>query len=186
MGRYHYFTSTLPALTPGAPPPFSPEDFLFHAQGVLSAEDLRELALVLGNRAGEGASEFCRAWAAADAQIRNTVARSRAARRGVEAKPFLHDHAGYAVWLDRAVSDALAKSNPLEREIALDTARWSFVDDLATRDASGLSAVLAFAVKLSLCARWGAMGEDKGRSKLDELVETMEERAASTGAVSFK
>jgi len=186
MGRYHYFTSTLPALTPGVAPPFSPADFLFRAQGVLSAEDLAELALVLGHRAGEGKSAFCRAWSAADAQIRNTVAKARAARRGVEARPFLRDHSGYAVWLDRAVSDALAKGNPLERETALDAARWSFVDDLATRDASGLSAVLAFAVKLSLCARWGAMDEEAGRGKLDELVETMEERAASTGAVSFK
>ena len=186
MGLYHYLVSSLPALSLGAPPPFSPEEFRFQCQGVLSDGDLAELDLLLAGRAGEGRSAFARAWAGADAQIRNTAAKARGAKLGVEAKPFLKSHAGYAVWLDKDVGDALAKANPLAREMGLDAARWRFVEDLALADASGLPAVLAFAVQLTLAARWAAMKEEAGRERLERLVAQLEEHAAQSGAASFK
>jgi hypothetical protein len=84
------------------------------------------------------------------------------------------------------VSDALAKASPLAREMGLDLARWKLVEDLARQDASGLPAVLAFAVKLMLAARWAAMKEDAGRERLETLVSQLEENAAQSGAASFK
>lgn len=186
MGGYHYLASSLPALALDAPPPFLPEEFRFRCQGVLSRGDLEELDLLLAGRAAEGRSEFSRAWAGGDAQIRNTAARMRATKLGVEAKPFLKSHPGYAVWLDKEVSDALAKASPLARELGLDAARWRFVEDLALADASGLPAVLAFAVKLMLVARWAARKEEAGRQRLEELVSELEEHAASSGAADFK
>lgn len=186
MGGYLYLVSSLPALAPDAPPPYSPEEFRFHCQGVLSAEDLAELDAVLAGRSAEGHSSFCREWAAADTQIRNSVAKARGAALGVEAKPFLKSHSGYRVWLDKEVTDALAKSNPLACELALDAARWKVVEELAREEASGLPAVLAFAVKLRLAARWGAMKEEAGRARLDQLVEQLEHNAAQSGATDFK
>ena len=100
---------------------------------------------MLAGRAAEGRSAFARAWAGGDAQIRNTAVKMRGAKLGVEAKPFLKTHPGYAVWLDKEVSDALAKASPLAREMGLDLARWKLVEDLARQDASGLPAVLALA-----------------------------------------
>ena len=111
------------------------------SQGVLADADLAELDWVLAGRAAEGHSAFAQAWAAGDAQIRNTAAKARGAKLGVEAKPFLKSHPGYAVWLDKEVTDALAKASPLAREMGLDLARWKFVEDLARADASGLPAV---------------------------------------------
>jgi len=186
MGLYHYLTSSLPALSLEAPPPFTPDEFRFKCQGVLGKGDLAELDLVLAGRAAEGRSAFSRAWAGADAQIRNTAAKARGAKLGVEAKPFLKSHPGYAVWLDKEVSDALAKASPLARETGLDLARWKFVEDLARADASGLPAVLAFAVKLMLATRWAAMKEEAGRERLEQLVSQLEENAAQSGAASFK
>ena len=186
MGRYHYLTSSLPALSLEAPPPFTPDEFRFKCQGVLGKGDLAELDLVLAGRAAEGRSAFARAWAGADAQIRNTAAKARGAKLGVEAKPFLKSHPGYAVWLDKEVSDALAKASPLAREMGLDRTRWKFVEDLARADASGLPAVLAFAVKLMLASRWSAMNEEAGRERLEQLVSQLEENAAQSGAASFK
>ena len=186
MGRYHYLTSSLPALSLEAPPPFSPDEFRFKCQGVLGKGDLAELDSVLAGRAAEGHSAFARAWAGADAQIRNTAAKARGAKLGVEAKPFLKSHPGYAVWLDKEVGDALAKASPLARETGLDLARWKFVEDLARADASGLPAVLAFAVKLTLATRWAAMKEEAGRERLEQLVSQLEENAAQSGAASFK
>ena len=186
MGLYHYLTSSLPALSLEAPPPFTPDEFRFKCQGVLGKADQAELDLVLAGRAAEGRSAFARAWAGADAQIRNTAAKARGAKLGVEAKPFLKCHPGYAVWLDKEVGDALAKASPLARETGLDLARWKFVEDLARADASGLPAVLAFAVKLMLATRWAAMKEEAGRERLEQLVSQLEENAAQSGAASFK
>lgn len=186
MADYSYLTSSLPALSLEAPPPFSPEEFRFKCQGVLSGADLAELDGVLAGRAGEGQTAFSRAWSGGDAQIRNTAAKARGAKLGVEAKPFLKSHPGYAVWLDKEVGDALAKASPLAREMGLDRTRWIFVEELALADASGLPAVLAFAVKLMLAARWSAMQEEAGRERLEQLVSQLEENAAQSGAASFK
>lgn len=186
MDGYVYLVSSLPALSLEAPPPFGPEEFRFRCQGVLGDADLAELDLLLAGRAEEGRSGFLRAWAAADAQIRNTAAKARAAKLGVEAKGYLHAHPGYAVWLDKEVSDALAKANPLAREMGLDAARWKFAEELALADAFGLTAVLAFAAKLAMAARWAAFGEEAGRERLEKLVSQLEENAASSGAADFK
>ena len=186
MGGYNYLVSSLPALSLAAPPPFSPADFRFHCQGVLSKSDLAELDLLLAGRAAEGRSAFARAWAGADAQIRNTAARIRGQKLGVEVKGLLRSHPGYAVWLDKEVGDALAKASPLDREQGLDGARWKVVEDLARQDATGLPAVLAFAVRLMLAARWAAFQEEPGRAQLEKLVSQLEANAAQTGAADFK
>lgn len=177
MGDYLYLVSSLPRLSLDAPPPFTPEEFRFHCQGVLNDHDLAELDAVLSGHPEKGSSGFAQKWAAADTQIRNTVAKARGAKLGVEVKPFLHSHPGYVVWLDKEVSDALAQANPLATEKGLDAARWQYVDDLASAEPGGLSAVLAFAVKLMLVSRWSEMNEDTGREKLEELVSELEQHA---------
>ena len=186
MGMYHYLVASLPTLTLGAAPPFSPADFRFKCQGVLSAPDLAELDLLLAGQAAQGRTAFARAWAGGDAQIRNTAAKMRCGKLGVEAKSFLKSHPGYAVWLDKEVADALAKPSPLAREMGLDLARWKLADELAGADAYGLPAVLAFGVKIMLTARWAAMTDEAGRERLEQLVSTLEENAAQSGAASFK
>jgi len=185
MGDYTYLVASLPTLSLEAPPPFSPEEFRFRCQGVLSESDLTEMDGILAGQAADGHTAFSQAWAAADAQIRNTAAKVRAAKLGVEAKGFLHSHTGYSVWLDKDVNEAMAKANPLAREMGLDAARWKFVDELALADAFGLTAVLAFAVKLRLVARWATLEEAAGRERLEELVSQLEEHAASKGAADF-
>ena len=186
MGGYDYLVSSLPALSLEAAPPFTPEEFRFRCQGVLGEADLAELDLLLAGQSAEGRTAFSKAWAGGDAQIRNAAAKGRAAKLGVEAKPYLKSHPGYAVWLDKEVGDALAKANPLERETGVDAARWKYVEDLAREDASGLPAVLAFAVQLMLASRRAALKEEAGRERLEELVSRLEEHAASSGAADFK
>ena len=70
--------------------------------------------------------------------------------------------------------------------MALDAVRWKAADDIAQQDARGLGAVVAFAAKLTLVARWAQMDDAAGRAKLDGLVEDLEKGAADSGAVSFK
>jgi len=179
--EYYYLVASQPWLTLGDKPPVSLEEYLFSAAPVLSPEDYEELRRVLEGRLDECRSDFARRWRDMDAQLRNAVAAVRAQRNGVEARRYHHAHGGFEVWIEKAVADAYAKADPLERELALDRCRWRIVEQLAAADPFGLAGVLAFAVKLVLAHRWAAMEEEAGRTALAEAVESVR-TAAGQGA----
>jgi hypothetical protein len=167
---YYYLTASLPALTLGDPPPFSSEDFLFHCQGALSEADWNELRCVVENRLDEAQASFTRQWYDLDTQMRNTVARIRANRIGVDVRPYLRPHGGYSMAAEHEVSDAMSRSHLLERVTALDRSRWNALDDLVGENQFGFPAVLAFAVKLRLMERWARLSEDVGRERIETFI----------------
>ena len=77
---YEYFASSLPALKFGDPPPFGPAELLAAASGVLSGPDFAALDALLSG--AESEHPFAVAWRDCETQLRNAVARRRAARRG--------------------------------------------------------------------------------------------------------
>ncbi len=166
---HYYIVASLPLLKLGETPPVSREYFLA-ACAVLPEEEQREVALVAAGRCAEGHSDFCRQWLPKETQLRNAVARQRGARRGVEAAPFLRDHTGFDVSVEKEVQDAFARPDALERELALDRCRWRLLDELAQPAPFSLAAVLAFAVKLQLAWRWAELKDEEGRARLDRLV----------------
>jgi hypothetical protein len=170
---YYYLVAGLPALVLGENPPVTPEAFRFSCIGVLKEEDLRDLDFILAGRAEQGTSEFSRNWFSAETQLRNAVVRFRGSRLGMESRGFVKDHPGFIVSIEKAVADAFAKGNPLEREMALDRARWQILDELALKEPFGLAAVLAFAVKLQIVSRWAQMKDEEGLRRVEELVGKM-------------
>lgn len=167
---YYYLTASLPGLEMEEPLPFSSTEFRAMCVSVLEDRDFPELDCVLEGRAAAGHSVFCRKYAAAETQLRNALARVRAGHRKIEATPFLRDHPGFSMAIEKAVADAWAKTSPLERERVLDRHRWKILEDLALTDSFGLPAVLSFAARLKLAERWAAMTEEKGQARLDELL----------------
>ncbi len=172
--KHYYLVASLPTLVLGEAPPLTVEAFQFSCTGVLDSDELCELGLVLSGRAGEGSSSFAQSWFGADTQLRNAAARFRGTRLGVESRGFIKDHPGFSAAVEKAVTDAFAKGNPLEREMALDRCRWQMLEDLAREDSFGLAAVLAFAVKLQLASRWAQMKDEAGQKRVEELVDQME------------
>lgn len=178
---YYYIVASLPTLVLGEPPPYSGEEMLRLVANVLEAGDLAELALVLEGREAEGCSAFAREWVGIEAQIRNAIVRERAAKLSIEARPHLREHTGYDVCIEKAVADAYAKPNPLERELSLDRLRWKQLEDRVMHEPFSLAAVLAFAVRLRIVSRWAALEEQAGRAKLDELLKAHETKEAAEG-----
>ena len=173
--KYTYLAASLPTLVFGAPPPFRAAEFRAKCEGVLSRADLAVLDALL---AGEPASgcRFVAEWQARDTQLRNGVVRARAAHLGIEARPFLRDHAGWDMGVAKAVTDAFSRATPLDREMELDRCRWHMAEDLARFEPFGLAAVLAFAVKLRIAERWAALDETEGTKRVEAFV-----AAAGTG-----
>ena len=157
---YEYFAASLPALRFGAPPPMEPAALLESARANLAPGDFAALEAVLAGRDGPG---FAAAWHALDSQIRNAVARARAARRnaaagagnpGSDAGRFLRPHAGWSASAERGVSAAFGETDPLERHLALARLRWDLAGEEARvgLDPFSAAAVCAYGVRLSILA----------------------------------
>ncbi len=175
---YYYLVASLPTLDRGDPPPMTPEEFLFHCTGALSSADWLELERVVQGRGEDCVSPWGRKWSSADTQMRSGGAKIRAGRLGRDAAEFIRPHEEYDVGVDRAVSEAFAKTTPLELERTLDQRRWEVLDELSLEDPFGLAPVLAFAVKLRITARWHDMQEEAGRQRVEEIIEANTGRAA--------
>ncbi len=168
--KYYYLVASLPPVALGDPPPWTPEDFLFHCQGPLSQEDWRELSLIVEDRAAEGESDFAAWWNALDTQMRNIQARFRAARLHIEARPFMRMHAGYDIAAAQAVTDAMTRTQPLERELALDRSRWNALDDRILGDRFGFEEVMAYALRLRLMERWARLSDEEGLQRVETFI----------------
>lgn len=169
--KYYYLVASLPPLALGEPLPFTPEEWARGCATMMEPEDFEELRRALDGRIHEGTSAFARAYTQLETQLRNAVAVERAKRRGVEPRRYLREHAGFSVGVEEAVEDAYEQKDPLAREEALDRCRWQMAEELAREDAFGLSALLAFAVKLRLAQRWARLDKRTGAQALQERVE---------------
>lgn len=167
---YYYLISSFPELNIDEPPGVTLEQFLFNCQGILDVKDLNDLNKVLAGDATGVQSPGAVQWLAADAQLRNAVARLRAAHLNIDAIAYLKDHEGARMYIETVVRDAFTRDNPQERELALDKCRWSILDEIAFEDRFGFGAVLAFGVKLQIVERWQGYSKDKGREEFDKFV----------------
>jgi hypothetical protein len=177
---HYYLVASLPSLTLGDSLPIAEDEILDRCSRFLAAAEMDELRRILAGRYDECVTPFALKWLRAETQLRNAAARARAALRGVESAPYVKPNAGFDVALEKTVADAFSKSNPLEKEMELDRFRWRLLDDLVFAEAFEFSAVLAYALRLRMAARWARLTEDAGWTKLEEnlaIFRTMEKAA---------
>jgi len=161
----YYLIASLPRLTLEGNPPLSPEDFKSRCHAQLSRRDA-----TVAERLCDGPDflngdilaghPFEAAWQAREIQLRNAIARARAARRRTDAVGSIRAHTGFDVYIEDAVESAFDLPTPLDREKALDRLRWTILDELAGVAPFAPSVVLAYAVKLRLARRWAALDAD--------------------------
>lgn len=165
---YPFFLASVPspAVPVGTPPPWSSERFLDEASRNLSAPDMDVLRALADN--APCAHPFVRAWRDFDTQLRNACARQRAAKRGVDARPFLREHGAIDGSLDRRVQSIFQSApDPLARERALDALRLERLTAQPENPFS-LDAVLALYLRIRLAERAAAPDPDAGRARLNQ------------------
>lgn len=167
---YYYLISSLPELKMDEPPVMSLEQFTFRCQGILDESGMRDLNKVLAGDTTDIHSPQAAQWLAADTQLRNAVARMRAAHLNIDSIGFIKDHAGARMVVESAVRDAYARANPLDRELVLDKCRWFILEELAFADRFGLGAVIAYGARLQIVERWCAYDATAGREGFDKFV----------------
>jgi hypothetical protein len=167
--NHWYLVSSLPYLRFGEKPPVSRVAFLASCDDWLSAEDVAVLQAVFENRNAPD-SEVARRWRSGEVELRNAVVRVRAKNRSADAARFIRPCEGFSVSIEKLVTDAFTRANPLEQEAELDRIRWAQADELALTAPFGFAGIFAFAVKLHIAERWAGLDDEKGRKNVEGLI----------------
>lgn len=160
------------------PPPLSVEEFHAACARHLTRRDLGVMIACLNGQAN--AHPFLEAWGEIETQLRNAIARRRAARWRTDVRPYIKPHGRWDVEVERVVAEAYARSSPLERERVLDQFRWRRAEALASGCPFSLERLLAYALHLRLAVRWASMSTERGRDAADRWVEEAVRSAAAT------
>jgi hypothetical protein len=150
--------------------PISSDDFFVNCESLLSSEDRSDLVRILSGNLDACETPFMCDWMAHERQLRNALVMERVHGQVGEAENYLRENLDYDSRIERAVAEAMAASNPIERERILDQARWNILDDMAQDTPFGPGQVFAFVLKLQIVERWDKVSEPKGRERLETLV----------------
>jgi hypothetical protein len=169
--NYYYLIASLPGLSLETPAPFSLDQFRALGQTHLAPTDQALLESFLHpNPAQPPDHPFCKAWRECETRLRNAIAKARATRRGIDPTPHLRPATGIDLTLEKNVAEAFARSNPADRELDLDRIRWRTADELTGFNPFAFDAVLAYAIKLGLVARWQTLTEPLGRERVERIL----------------
>jgi hypothetical protein len=168
--NHWYLVASLPYLRFGEKPLTGREAFLAACTDWLAEEDVAVLRAVFENRCSPD-SEIARRWWNGEVELRDAVVRVRAKNRNTDASRFIQPHEGLSLSVEKMVTDAFTRTNPLEQEAELDRIRWAQADDLALAAPFGFAGVFAFAVKLRIAERWAGLDDSAGQSKVEEFIE---------------
>ena len=112
--------------------------------------------------------------------LRNTLARLRAAKLGRDPEACTVKFAEYVPSAEQAARNAFALSDPLEREKALDLARWGFLDGLEWSHAFNFEALCIYRCKLLILEKWAARRAGDPAKNLDAAADRAEKNSGKT------
>lgn len=167
MTEYYYFTSSLPSLAMGSPPPLAFGRFAEDFPRFLTPGDAETLtAASLEYPAADPApaargSAALSAWYEWDCALRNELARLRGQELERDAEPWIREGFPHpdAVAAARA---AFAAPSPLEGEMALGRARWDAIDRLRGTHYFDREALVVYSLQLQLLERLAAFDAAAG------------------------
>ena len=177
MSSPSYLMASLPMIELGDVPPLTLEEFRHRCIGMLDESELNALdALLAGEECDD---EFVTAYQAHEIQMKNVSGRLRAAAWGPEVRFMERSFPGYDVTFAKMIQDAFAKSNPMEKELDIDKARFWLVDFLAGVGEGTVKHVYAYAIKLQICERWARLSESAGDAAVLSVINANDPAYAS-------
>jgi hypothetical protein len=165
---FHYLVATLPSLRLGEALPIRSEDFLEVCGRYLEPEQQETLVGAALLPAPQAPHEALQSWYDFETDLRNHLARARAARRKVDAEPFLRPEGDLSADMERAVGEALDQANPEDGERRLDELRWRFLENLTVGHPADMTNLLAYRLQLLLAEKWVDLDADQGLARLEQ------------------
>lgn len=138
-------------------PPFSFADLLKRCQGLVPDKD-RAVLENLPQPKDYGKRPLINAlvgkWVAFDTNLRNELARIRAARRHLDPAPYLRPGSAEEAFMAQEAANIHRRPSPQEAETMFDQLRWKALDDLSAGHYFDLEALIIYAYKLLILERW--------------------------------
>lgn len=168
---YEYLMASLPLLAIGKDIPMSSADFFAYCEPMLNGKDSRGLKAAMDGRLSEVDHPGVKQYWAAETQLRDAVARIRAAKAGTDPAPYLKAFPGWDSLAEKTAADAMSAANPLDRELIIDNYRWHVLEDLAALDAFGMVAVYSYGLRLQIAEKWLKLDESQGEAAVTTIIE---------------
>lgn len=170
--NYYYFLSSLPSLTPGVLPELTAAQFNELAREQMSGEDFALLeSVLLQPSQTPSASLLGRRFSQWETNLRNALLPFRT--EGSEVENFKQHEDDYFSEIEGIAQEAHAKSNPLEREIWLDQARFAKLDELSSLEPFSGEALVAYRLKLDILEKYRPRTPEQGRENFEALVQAI-------------
>ena len=191
--KYYALKASLPMLMFDSVPPLGSDEFLERCEVFLSSDRMKELRALSEipreaskNRSRFGldarnAMELYRDWEVA---LRNALSRLRAVRLGQDPEAFLVPSGRYDSEAEAAARTAFNAGDPLEKEKALDRARWDFLDGLEWKHAFDFSGLCIYRCKLLILEKWAARQAGNASANLDEAADRAEKASENEKTIS--
>jgi hypothetical protein len=185
MKNYEYIIASLPALSQDwkFPQDRNFQSYIEEIKSLADASDKKAIDALLGGYVDENLNEefykkmlgskdkFLKEYFAFDLQVRNGKARflNKAFGRKEDQDTIKLD-TGIEFTEAPKLEAALAQTDLLGREKALDDLMWNKISEITTFDYFDIDAVLAFIAKLHIIDRWLSLDEKTGREMFQKLV----------------
>ena len=198
--QYFALKASLPMLLFDAAPPISSEEFLSRCEAFLAPDRmkfLRELTLS-PRELPDFEKDFKRAaipskkdirtddtrvmqlYSRWEISLRNTLARLRAAKLGQDPEANVVKYAAFDSAADTVARNAFILTDPMEKEQALDRARWDFLDELEWSHAFNFEALCIYRCKLMILEKWAARRNGNAAANLDAAAGKAEKSTEQT------
>jgi hypothetical protein len=172
-----FLLSSLPSLELGAVAPFSVEEYRRRCDGV-DGVNLSDFDAVAAG--ATGSHPFTAAYANVLTEIKNATAVVRASKwEGESVRVSERSYSAYHVNLRQKIADAMSMQNPLDREIALERARWQMTDELAGIDYFSEAKIYAYVVKLQINNRLAKLNEEAGKTAVESFIKANDHEVAN-------
>jgi hypothetical protein len=170
---YTYLLSSLPALFFNARAPFSYDRFLEQCAGLIPAQGYALLeaignGTVLSLPRARGVLEQ---WVSFETALRNELVRLRADRIKAEPQRFLRGEAPHLPDVHTAASNAYRMPSVLDTEKSLDAYRWQKLEELGFGHFFDFDALIVYALKLMIVARWDSVSKADSAEVLRKTIE---------------
>jgi hypothetical protein len=179
MSEYYYLVASLPMLSLEDLPEISSEEFLEVTMDHLPACEFAALRdLSLQPISSESQLDSIKAWSEWETSVRNTIVVMRAEGDASLVESFKRSGGGFFAEVEKGVSEAFSKSDPLEREKYLANMRWAFLDDLELGHEFDVVKLVVYRLKLLLCEKFAHVSKEKGVANYDTIIAGVYDKSA--------
>lgn len=179
-GNYYYFCSQLPALQPGAVPPFTLAEFDERVAGILPPADFSYVSrcgFPPDRGADLPAGSVGAAYRSWEFALRGEIARLRVAEGHGDAIDLPPETDAFAD-IREQIGGAASAPNPLERERRVDQLRWRRLDELAFGHEFTVEAVACYRLRLAILEKNRQFVAETGRNNFEEAVGLIDRNSA--------